>query len=371
MNNDNERGAAMVESILGMAIILLVSMGLLTLTQVVWTHLDLSSTTRDVARYAARVEYDPSPSVGSVNSSRHRTEDQIAAYAKQAAAESGVEVTSPCVISGGKAVCGDVTISPANPDALRTGDEITALGFPALASLDLDDPLKPALTVTRGVVSTFEADSTIGSSRAWIDSDVRIGHGNSGGASINTKGELVGINSAIITTEVADENGSGATQGSSLIRPVALASDILKIAEDGGDPSYVSPYLDSMPAPDEQTAGVSVVSNGWADESSKGTCAGTSSVDTPASLPGRSVGETIYAEFTVTGIADGTPVAVDYYDLSGKHVIDSTSASWTYGAEAVCIDIPFTISEPIDGVNAAFSVGTGGEVIAQNPVLFQ
>ena len=83
------------------------------------------------------------------------------------------------------------------------------------------------------------------------------------------------------------------------------------------------------------------------------------------------MGETIYAEFTVTGLADGTPVAIDYYALDGKTVIDSASASWTYGAEAVCIDIPFTITEPIDGVNAAFSVGTGGDVLAQNPVLFQ
>ena len=151
MNNDNERGAAMVESILGMAIILLVSMGLLTLTQVVWTHLDLSSTTRDVARYAARVEYDPSPSVGSVNSSRHRTEDQIAAYAKQAAAESGVEVTSPCVISGGKAVCGDVTISPANPDALRTGDEITVT-----ITKTVSNPLyRVAASVTNAAATVF------------------------------------------------------------------------------------------------------------------------------------------------------------------------------------------------------------------------
>lgn len=123
--HDNERGSAMVESVFGIAIILMLAMGVLTLTQAVWTHLDLSSTTRDVARYAARVEYDPSPSSGSVSASRHRTEDQIAAYAQQAGKEAGVTVTSPCTISNGKAVCGDVTISPADPDTLRTGDEIT------------------------------------------------------------------------------------------------------------------------------------------------------------------------------------------------------------------------------------------------------
>ena len=56
-----------------------------------------------------------------------------------------------------------------------------------------------ALTVTRGVVSTFLQELPIDENRAWIDSDIRIGSGNSGGASINQDGELVGINTAVVT----------------------------------------------------------------------------------------------------------------------------------------------------------------------------
>lgn len=106
----DERGAALVESVLGIVIILLLSMGVLTLTQVIWTHLDLSSTVTDVARYAARVEYDPSATP--VTSSRHRTADQIKAYATRAGSEAGVTSS-------------DVAVSPAAPETLRTGDRIT------------------------------------------------------------------------------------------------------------------------------------------------------------------------------------------------------------------------------------------------------
>ena len=75
----------------------------------------------------------------------------------------------------------------ADSDELRTGDEITALGFPGVAHVaTTEDFERRALTVTRGVVSTFLQELPVDENRAWIDSDIRIGSGNSGGASINT-----------------------------------------------------------------------------------------------------------------------------------------------------------------------------------------
>jgi putative serine protease PepD len=250
---------------------------------------------------------------------------------------------------------------------LRTGDEITALGFPAIASLDLDDPLARALTVTRGVVSTFKRDAVIGSNRGSIDSDIRIGSGNSGGASINDDGELVGVNTAVITQQTTDEGGAF-TGGSALIRPIDLAEEVLSIAGDGGDPAYVSPFLESMPtAPTELPAGAEVVSAGWTGDG-QGQCTGSSTVEAPQEYAVPDVGQVIFAEFAVTGIEDGTSVTFDFYDLTGDTVLVSLQEVWGFGPGEICIFVPFEVPEGANGANGAFTVGD--QVLAENPVVF-
>ena len=111
-------------------------------------------------------------------------------------------------------------------DVAITGDRIVALGYPAIGNLSAqgDRPL----TVTEGVVSTFQADPVIGTDRGSIDSDVRLGSGNSGGPSINEAGEIIGLNTRVITAASAD--AGSITQGSALIVPINLAADVLEIA---------------------------------------------------------------------------------------------------------------------------------------------
>lgn len=243
-------------------------------------------------------------------------------------------------------------------DSLSTGDEITALGFPALASLETSDQLSPSLTVTKGVVATFEANSDLNTQRAWIDSDVRIGSGNSGGASIDDQGELIGVNDAVITATTAQGNAGEFTGGSALIRPVALAQDIIAIAQRGGDPSYTSPYLKSMPDPSQQTQGVTATAEGWSTSTSS-SCSGT------PSLTGVGSGDTIYAWFQVTGISDGTSVTFTVYDASGQ-AIDSASQPWSYGAASTCVGVPYQVKTSDPSLTGALSVA--GQDLARNPV---
>ncbi|HWU20283.1 MAG TPA: trypsin-like peptidase domain-containing protein, partial [Nocardioides sp.] len=243
-------------------------------------------------------------------------------------------------------------------DDLSTGDEITALGFPALASLETSDQLSPSLTVTKGVVATFEANSDLDTQRAWIDSDVRIGSGNSGGASINERGELIGVNDAVITATTAQGNAGEFTGGSALIRPVALAQDIIDIAKRGGDPSYTSPYLQSMPDPSQQTQGVTATSEGWSTSSSSN-CSGT------PSLSGVAGGDTIYAWFRVAGISDGTSVTFTVYDASGQ-AVDSASQPWSYGASSTCVGVPYQLKASVSSLTGVLSVA--GQDLARNPV---
>jgi putative serine protease PepD len=217
------------------------------------------------------------------------------------------------------------------------------------------------------VVSTFKRDAVIDSPRASIDSDIRIGSGNSGGASINDDGELVGVNTAVITNQTTDQGGAF-TGGSALIRPVNLAEEVLSIAEEGGDPEYVSPYVDAMPtAPTDLPAGAEVVSAGWTGDG-KGQCTGTSSVEAPQEYAVPEPGQVIFAEFAVTGLEDGTPVSFDFYDLTGQTVLTSLQEVWGFGPGEVCIFVPFEVPEGANGANAAFTVAE--QVLAENPVVF-
>ena len=49
---------------------------------------------------------------------------------------------------------------------------------------------------TRGIVSGWSNDDFNGGGKAWLRTDAEIDAGNSGGAALNAKGELIGVPSA-------------------------------------------------------------------------------------------------------------------------------------------------------------------------------
>ncbi len=74
-------------------------------------------------------------------------------------------------------------------DQLQVGDVVLAIG----------NPFGLSQTVTSGIVSALGRAGLIAEKyESFIQTDAPINPGNSGGALINTKGELVGINTAII-----------------------------------------------------------------------------------------------------------------------------------------------------------------------------
>jgi serine protease Do len=65
----------------------------------------------------------------------------------------------------------------------------------------IGNPFGLGITVTSGVVSAINRDLSIDRSRSYkdlIQTDASINPGNSGGALINARGELIGVNTAII-----------------------------------------------------------------------------------------------------------------------------------------------------------------------------
>ncbi len=78
-------------------------------------------------------------------------------------------------------------------DAVRVGDVVLAVG----------NPLGVGQTVTMGIISAKGRSTggvSDGSYENFLQTDAPINQGNSGGALVNTKGELVGINSQILST---------------------------------------------------------------------------------------------------------------------------------------------------------------------------
>ena len=83
-------------------------------------------------------------------------------------------------------------IAIGNSDSVKVGDVVLAVG----------NPLGVGQTVTMGIVSA-KGRSTRGAGDGgyedFLQTDAAINHGNSGGALVNTRGELVGINSQILS----------------------------------------------------------------------------------------------------------------------------------------------------------------------------
>lgn len=80
----------------------------------------------------------------------------------------------------------------ANSDNVKLGQWVLAIGYP----LDLD------VTVTQGIISAKSRSIGINTQgkapiEAYLQTDAAVNPGSSGGALINTDGELIGINSAI------------------------------------------------------------------------------------------------------------------------------------------------------------------------------
>ena len=107
------------------------------------------------------------------------------------------------------------TITLADSDRLRVGDIVFAVG----------NPLDIGQTVTTGIVSAkgrrVHLLDDINGYEDFIQTDAAINLGNSGGALVDARGRLVGINSAMMTTT----NGS---MGIGFAVPINLASSIMQ-----------------------------------------------------------------------------------------------------------------------------------------------
>ena len=103
-------------------------------------------------------------------------------------------------------------ITLAQADELRVGDVVLAIG----------NPLGVGQTVTMGIVSALHRTGLrINTFENFIQTDAAINQGNSGGALIDASGNLVGINTAILSQ-------SGGSIGIGFAIPVSTAKQVME-----------------------------------------------------------------------------------------------------------------------------------------------
>lgn len=103
-------------------------------------------------------------------------------------------------------------LPPGDSDKVRVGDICLAVG----------NPLGIGETVTAGIISAKgrQTDMSDGSFEDFLQTDAPINQGNSGGALVNTAGELIGINSQILST-------SGGNIGIGFAIPSNMAKNVM------------------------------------------------------------------------------------------------------------------------------------------------
>jgi serine protease Do len=103
-------------------------------------------------------------------------------------------------------------------DKLKVGERVIAIG----------NPFGLNQTVTSGIISAKgRADVGIAEYEDFIQTDTPINPGNSGGALVNVRGELIGVNTAILSS-------SGGSQGIGLAIPSNMAKVVMAQLIKGG-----------------------------------------------------------------------------------------------------------------------------------------
>jgi serine protease Do len=107
-----------------------------------------------------------------------------------------------------------------NSDELKVGEWVLAVGNPFNLTSTVTAGIVSAKARNIGIIGSQNPNHVTNSIESYIQTDAVVNPGNSGGALVNTKGELVGINSAI-------ESQTGTYMGYSFAIPVNIVRKVM------------------------------------------------------------------------------------------------------------------------------------------------
>ena len=186
-------------------------------------------------------------------------------------------------------------ISLNGDDPIRVGDVVLAIG----------NPLGVGQTVSLGIVSaTGRSQLGIATFENFIQTDAAINRGNSGGALVDTRGNLIGINTAILSSD-------GTWQGIGLATPASTASVVMRDLIEHGRVirGWLGVTVQSVTPGLAQTFGLETVRGGLVSEVVRGgpaARAGLRPGDVLVGIEGRPVSDGYEAMNIIAGTAPGS-----------------------------------------------------------------
>ena len=212
---------------------------------------------------------------------------------------------------------GGLTALPfADSSHAQVGDVVLAIG----------EPFGLGQTVTMGIISA-KGRAGLGIERFedFIQTDAAINHGNSGGALIDTRGDLVGINTAILSGE------TGGNQGIGFAIPANLAKNIMDQIMTKG--KVTRGFLGITPQ--ELTP---EMAKAFGVPNTHGVAVATVVPDSPAAKSGLKVGDVITA-------VNGTPADdVNSFRLQVAGIAPGTTVHLKIDRSGQTLDLPVTLS---------------------------
>ena len=214
-------------------------------------------------------------------------------------------------------------------DAVQVGDWVLAIGAP--------EGLPQ--TVTAGIISAKgRQDGQPNRYQNFLQTDAAINHGNSGGPLVNMKGQVIGINTAIVSR-------TGVNEGIGLSIPSNMAGRVMKQLIDHGKvtrgflgiafQTVDEKLAKSMGLPG--TEGVLVTQVAKGGPADKG---GIEAEDFIVSVDGKAITGTQALRHQVANIAPGTRVKIVVYREGKKKTLTVTLALQPKDMTAAFVDRP-------------------------------
>ena len=171
-----------------------------------------------------------------------------------------------------------------NTDRLRVGDEVVAVG----------NPFGLGGTVTSGIISALSRDIKSGPFDDFIQTDAAINKGNSGGPLFNNNGDVIGVNTAIMSP-------GGGSVGIGFAVPADLVQTVVTDLADDGSISRGWLGVNIRPMTEE-------IANVLGYDSPKGAVIEAVSDDSPAANAGLQKGDIIlsFGDTAITELRDLT-----------------------------------------------------------------
>lgn len=250
-----------------------------------------------------------------------------------------------------------------NSDSLLIGEWVLAVG----------NPFNLESTVTAGIISAkgrniniLEADYSI---ESFIQTDAAVNPGNSGGALVNTNGELVGINTAIITR-------SGKYEGYSFAIPVNLAQKIIRDLKDFGvvQRGFLGIYPEEITEETAESLGLASLKGAYisrVNEDSAAEDAGLEAKDVIITINGNDVNSVPELQEQVARFRPGNTINIEYIRDGKKRKTEVTlknqsNTTSLIGArdDNLLMKLGFELREMTDRERKNLKIGSGVYVVS-------